>query len=183
MKIKITEEDLIFDELLSLEFNDTLFRKNIKKLVYINIIILGIYFLFVAIAKVVTQGINFNMVQAILFIFLTYGKLFAWILILINLIILCMILKKFKWIKNDYILKKYSYLIGTFDITINNNILTLKSDKKNIRLDLKNISVKNTTDSIILTNKNHFKVLLPVHRLDDKSEFIDVLNHCIELAK
>lgn len=62
---------------------------------------------------------------------------------------------------------KYSYLIGTFEIYIKENIIILDSKYRKFFIDLSKCEIKKIDDILILTKENGFKVLLPIEKIQD----------------
>ncbi|MDK0981224.1 hypothetical protein ACOT7R_17805 [Clostridium perfringens] len=62
---------------------------------------------------------------------------------------------------------KYSYLIGTFEIYIKENIIILDSKYRKFFIDLSKCKKKKIDDILVLTKENGFKVLLPIEKIQD----------------
>lgn len=62
---------------------------------------------------------------------------------------------------------KYSYLIGTFEIYIEENIIILDSKYRKFFINLRKCEIKKIEDILILTKENGFKVLLPIEKIKD----------------
>lgn len=62
---------------------------------------------------------------------------------------------------------KYSHLIGTFEIHIDENNLILDSKYRKFFIDLRKCKIKNVDNILILTKENGFKVLVPIEKIQN----------------
>ena len=73
------------------------------------------------------------------------------------------------------ILRKYDYLRGEFKSEITAGILSLESQYKSVKLNLKKSKLQIEADYIIVEDDKEFRVILPIESIDEYDRFLGEL--------
>ncbi|WP_300347671.1 hypothetical protein [Clostridium sp.] len=82
-------------------------------------------------------------------------------------------LQKFKLnrLSKENLIQYYQYLIGEFNVILKDKKLYMKSEWKDITLNLSGCRVKNDEDSIVFIEKSGFIVMFPKNKFENFDEF------------
>ncbi|HII4440738.1 hypothetical protein [Clostridium perfringens] len=167
-KISIDGKDLKKCKFLKKQFGKLMvenrgerYEKKIER--YFEMPLILILTAYLALAIINKKIFSIEFLYIILFISSLFYFLFVLFFIGIKLV---------NYLVNHYMyVKAYSYLIGDFNIAVNEKEFIMESKNKVLKVNKKGATIKLLDDNLIIIDKNNFLIMLPINKLENFEEF------------